>query len=217
MNCAVCTSPGKPPTRARGLGCLRAKNPLQTPAYKGTQTMMNDQIELAAEIIESYFEHDCVRVLCSPPAGLSLPEQARWAIGVFPLPVCKVEPISENGHMMLAVHLGATKTDTGEPPRTFRLAPPVVSHSRGKPSPIVSISLNGEPYVPPPPPPAKPPAPTDTCSRPVRVRRATHQKIRTLAKHLGLGVADAIDKAVSAYLKESMMSGKHEIRTADVV
>lgn len=160
-----------------------------------------NQIELPADIVEEYFNSDCARVIISPPAGIPSPDWSVWAHSVFPLPVSKVERIAEGGRLLLAVTLGEEQTDEGEvkTPKTFRLVPPV-NHNRGKPLPIVSVNLNGAEWTPPPPPPAKPPAPIDTCSRPVRVRNDTHQKIRLLSKRLGLGIADTIHAAVDAMI-----------------
>lgn len=162
---------------------------------------MNAPITLPPEIVEEFYASDCVRVVISPPAGVPSPDWIGWAHEAFPLPVVSVERLSEGGRLLLAVTLGETDEGEGEvkTPKTFRLVTPV-SHNRGKPLPIVTVNLNGEQWTPPPPTPTRPPAPIDTCSRPVRVRADTHKKIRALAKRLGLGVADTIDRAVSAMI-----------------
>lgn len=162
---------------------------------------MNDTITLPPEIVESYYENDAARVVINPPAGIPSPDWVNWAHEAFPLPVVSVERLSEGGRLLLAVTLGETDEGEGEvkTPKTFRLVSQV-NQNYGKPLPIVTVNLNGEQWTPPPPKPAQPPAKIDTCSKPVRVRSSTHQKIMALAKHLGLGVADTIDKAVSAML-----------------
>lgn len=156
---------------------------------------MNDQIELPAEVVSEYYENDSVRAICSPPAGVPSPEWATWARKAFPLPVTSVERIAEGGRLLLAVTLG--ETDEGATPKTFRLIPPP---QKGI-GPEVTLTVNGiSGWTPPPPTPAQPPAPTDTCSRPVRVRADTHARIRTLSKRLGLGIADTIHAAVDAMI-----------------
>lgn len=163
---------------------------------------MNAPITLPPEIVEEFYASDCVRVICSPPAGVPSPDWIGWAHEAFPLPVVSVERLPEGGRLLLAVTLGETDEGEGEvkTPKTFRLVSSPVNHSYGKPLPIVTVNMNGAEWAPSPPKPAQPPAKIDTCSKPVRVRADTHKKIRALAKRLGLGVADTIDRAVSAMI-----------------
>jgi hypothetical protein len=154
-----------------------------------------------AKIVEEYYASDCVRVIVAPPADVQSTDWEAWAYGAFPFHVSEVSRITENGRILLSVLLDESDEGEGEvkTPKTFRLVPPV-NQSYGKSMPIVTVNMNGAEWTPPPPTPSQPPAKIDTCSKPVRVRSDTHARIRMLSKRLGLGVADTIDRAVTAMI-----------------
>ena len=164
--------------------------------------MTENQIELPAEVVSEYYDKDCVRVEITPPSGVPSPDWEAWAYEAFPFHVAEVSRITENGRILLSVLLDETDEGEGESrtPKTFRLVPPV-SHSRGKPLPIVTVNLNGAEWTPPPPKPAQPPPPRDTCERPVRVRADTHKKIVALSKALNMSISATIDRAVTAMIE----------------
>ena len=111
---------------------------------------MNDQITLPAEVVEEYYASDCARVLVAPPVGVPSPDWVGWAHEAFPLPVTRVERVSDSGRLLLAVTLGEFDEDEGavKTPKTFRLALPI---TRRENSIAVSINLNGvSDWTPPP-------------------------------------------------------------------